>query len=75
MKLPVLTPLDHLTAAFETLWEAKIHLLRTVPGVDAPMQSQLQHLHHQVASARDGIEKLLIELQEKPPAAPAPPPQ
>ncbi len=75
MNRPALTSLDHLTSAFETLWEAKVYLLRTVEGVDAATQPKVHAVLQEVATARNHIEKLLIELQEKPPAAPALPPQ
>lgn len=66
-----MTSLDHLTSAFELLWETKVHLLRTAEGTDAPTQAKLNAVLGEVATARNHIEKLLIELQEKPPAAPA----
>lgn len=70
-----MTPLDNLTSAFETLWEAKVYLRRTIDGVDADLRPQLNGVLTEVATARDHIEKLLIELQARPPAAPAPRPQ
>jgi hypothetical protein len=68
-----MTPLENLTSAFETLWETKIHLLRTIEGVDDSMQPRLNDVLGKVAAARNDIEKLLIELQERRPAAVVPP--
>lgn len=69
-----MTSLDHLTSAFECLWETKIHLLRTTEGVDAELQPKVKSALAEVAAARDHVEKLLIELQAKLPPAPAQPP-
>lgn len=68
-----MTPLDDLTSAFECLWEAKVYLSRTTQSVDGDMQSKLQTVFTEVAAARDRIEKLLIELQEKRQSVPVPP--
>jgi hypothetical protein len=70
-----MTSLDHLTSAFELLWETKIHLLRTVEGTDSAMQARLNQVLREVATTRDQVEKMLIELQATSPAVPAPPPQ
>jgi hypothetical protein len=70
-----MTPLDNLTSAFELLWETKVHLLRTIEGVEGELSPRLKSVLAEVAAARDHVEKLLIELQEKPPAAPVRPPE
>jgi len=67
-----MTPTDNLTSAFECLWEAKIYLLRTVESTDDDMRTKLRIAVTDVAATRDRIEKLLIELQEKPAPAPGP---
>ena len=69
-----MTPLDNLTSAFETLWETKVYLSRTLAGAGGEFSPRLQSVLAEVATARDHVEKLLIELQEKPPVAPIPPP-
>jgi hypothetical protein len=68
-----MTPTENLTSAFETLWETKVYLLRTIKDVEGDLSPKLKAVLAEVATARDHVEKLLIELQEKPPAAPAPP--
>ncbi|HVS51466.1 MAG TPA: hypothetical protein VHD62_03855 [Opitutaceae bacterium] len=69
-----MTPLENLTSAFETLWETKIYLLRTIDGAEDSMQPRLNEVLGKVAAARNDVEKLLIELQERPPVAAVPPP-
>lgn len=68
-----MTALDHLTAAFETLWETKIHLLRTSDGAPAALQPELQAVLAEVAASRDRVEKLLIALQAQPSSVPPSP--
>lgn len=68
-----MTALDHLTAAFETLWETKIHLLRTSDGAPTALQPELQAVLAEVAASRDRVEKLLIALQAQPSSAPPSP--
>jgi hypothetical protein len=70
-----MTPIENLTSAFETLWETKIHLMRTIEGVDSVLAPKLRDVLQQVAATRNQVEKLLIELQEKPPVVPGPPPR
>lgn len=69
-----MTPTDNLTSAFECLWETKVYLLRTIKDVDGELAPKLKTALAEVAAARDHVEKLLIELQAKPQAAPTPPP-
>jgi hypothetical protein len=68
-----MTPTENLTSAFETLWETKIYLLRTIKDVGGEFAPKVNAALAEVAAARDHVEKLLIELQEKPPVAPVPP--
>ncbi|MBE7540694.1 MAG: hypothetical protein HS122_20075 [Opitutaceae bacterium] len=69
-----MTSLDNLTAAFELLWEAKVHISRATEGLDADFAARVREVHGQVAATRDQLQHLLIELQEKhPPAARQPP--
>ncbi len=68
-----MTPTENLTSAFETLWETKIYLLRTIQDVDGELAPKLKSVLAEVAAARDRVETLLIELQAKPPVAPLPP--
>jgi hypothetical protein len=68
-----MTPTENLTSAFETLWETKIYLLRTIEDVDGGLSPKLKSVLAEVAAARDHVETLLIELQAKPPVAPLPP--
>lgn len=68
-----MTPIENLSSAFECLWEAKIHLLRTIEAADPSVQPQLREILADVAAARDRVERTLIVLQEKPKAAPVPP--
>jgi hypothetical protein len=70
---PPMTPTENLTSAFECLWETKVYLLRTIKDVDGALAPKLQAVLTEVATARDRVEALLIELQAKPPAAPVPP--
>lgn len=70
-----MTSLDHLTAAFESLWETKIHLLRTDDKAPAEIQPKVREVLAEVAATRDKIEAVLIELQALPPPAPAPLPE
>src|SRR5689334_20137286 len=65
-----MTPTENLTSAFESLWETKVYLLRTLKEVQGDLSPKLNAVLTEVSAARDRIEKLLIELQEKPPAAP-----
>jgi hypothetical protein len=69
-----MTPTDNLTSAFESLWETKVYLLRTIKDVGGDLSPKLNAVLAEVSLARDHVEKLLIELQEKPPVAPVPPP-
>jgi hypothetical protein len=69
-----MTPIDNLTSSFECLWEAKTYLLRTIEAVDPDAQPELKAILADVAAARNRVEAMLIALQEKPPAAPVPPP-
>jgi len=56
-----MTPLDNLTSAFETLWETKVYLSRTIAGVGGgELSPRLQAVLGEVAAARDHVEKLLI---------------
>ncbi|HWA86341.1 MAG TPA: hypothetical protein VG710_08980 [Opitutus sp.] len=66
-----MTPLDHLTAAFECLWETKMHLLRAAESAAADAQPAARSVLAEVAASRDRIEKLLIEWQARPSPAPA----
>lgn len=68
-----MTPLENLTSAFETLWETKIYLLRTAEAADPDFRPKLNAALDEVATARNHVEKLLIELLAKTPAAPPPP--
>lgn len=68
-----MTSLDHLTSAFECLWETKIQLLRASDGAPSALQPQLQSVLGQITASRDQVEKLLIELQAQPAPAPLPP--
>lgn len=70
-----MTPLENLTSAFETLWETKIYLLRVIDSVDDALQPRLKDTLHEVAAARNRVEKLLIELQAKSPVVPVRPQQ
>ena len=67
-----MTPLDHLTAAFECLWETKRHLLRAAESAPADAQPAVRAVLADVAASRDRIEKMLIEWQARPSPAPAP---
>lgn len=67
-----MTSLDHLTAAFECLWETKIHLLHSDDKAPAEIQPKVREVLAEVAATRDKIEAVLIELQALPPPAPAP---
>ncbi len=69
-----MTPLDNLTAAFELLWEAKVHLARGTEGLDADLATRIRGVHGQVAASRDQLQHLLIELQARHPPAAHPPP-
>lgn len=64
-----MTALDHLTAAFEGLWETKIHLLKAGDTAPAAQQPRLREILAEVAASRDKIEAALIELQASPPPA------
>ena len=68
-----MTALDHLTAAFEGLWETKIHLLRADDRAGAESRPKIRALLAEVTATRDRIEELLIEVQAQPPPAPPPP--
>lgn len=68
-----MTALDHLTAAFEGLWETKIHLLRADDKAAVETQPKIRALLAEVTASRDKIEELLIAVQAQPPPAPPPP--
>lgn len=68
-----MTALDHLTAAFECLWEAKVHLLRAGQDADEATRAEARRLHDEVAAARDRIERALIDLEGRLKCAPRPP--
>jgi hypothetical protein len=69
-----MTPTENLTSAFECLWEAKVYLQRTIQDLGGDLSPKLQAVLAEVATARDHVEKLLIELPEKPQVArPLPP--
>lgn len=70
---PGMTPLDHLTAAFECLWETKVNLLKAGDGATADERARLQEISAEVAATRDRVEGLLIALQERLAPAPVPP--
>lgn len=58
-----MTAIDQLTAAFECLWEAKIHLLRAEQDGDEATRADARALHNEVAATRDRVEKALIALE------------
>lgn len=68
-----MTALDHLTAAFECLWETKIHLLKTSDKAPAAHQPRLREILAEVAASRDKVEAALIELQAQPQSVPPQP--
>jgi len=68
-----MTPLDHLTAAFECLWETKVNLRKAEVGTTPEERARLAEITTEVAAARDRVEGLLIALQERLAPAPVPP--
>ena len=70
-----MTPLDHLTAAFECLWETKTHLLRAAETAPEDARPAVRSVLAEVAASRDRIEKMLIEWQAPPSPAPGPSPE
>lgn len=57
--------LDHLTAAFECLWEAKVHVLRADAALGGTSRAEMNELVNEVAATRNRVEKMLIALQEQ----------
>lgn len=66
-----MTPLDHLTAAFECLWETKMHLLKVEQAGDPEAKLRARAFHDEAAALRDRMGQALVELQGRiPPPKP-----
>lgn len=58
-------PLDHLTSAFECLWEAKLYLMKARDLTDLETRTKISGVLDEVSASRDRLQGILIEWMEK----------
>jgi len=60
-----MTSLDHMTSAFECLWEAKVYLSKCADKLDDSTKLRVLALLDETAATRDKLQSELIELMGK----------